>query len=78
MRTRKQPKQKPAISKKRQKDRKNQFKLPQLFVGMTLKSRIILFLLLFTLIPSLIIGNVVYFVSSATIENKVSNMNDEI
>ncbi|MGM0877223.1 MAG: methyl-accepting chemotaxis protein [Bacillota bacterium] len=46
--------------------------------GMTLKSRIILFLLLFTIIPSVIIGNVVYFVSSNTIENKVSDMNEEI
>src|SRR5688572_22141613 len=45
---------------------------------MTLKSRIILFLLLFTIIPSVIIGNVVYFVSSNTIENKVSDMNEEI
>lgn len=46
--------------------------------GMSLKSKIILFLLLFTIIPSVIIGNVVYFVSSNTIEDKVSDMNDEI
>jgi methyl-accepting chemotaxis protein len=45
---------------------------------MTLKSKIILFLLLFTIIPSVIIGNVVYIVSSNTIENKVSDMNEDI
>ncbi|WP_299833158.1 methyl-accepting chemotaxis protein [uncultured Metabacillus sp.] len=46
--------------------------------GMTLKSKIILLILLFTIIPSVMIGNVVYFVSSSTIENKVSDMNNEI
>ncbi|PMC40533.1 hypothetical protein CJ195_02130 [Bacillus sp. UMB0899] len=53
-------------------------KVPRYIEAMTLKSKIILFLLLFTLIPSLIIGNVVYFVSKNTIENKVATMNEDI
>ena len=58
--------------------RKLTFKVPRFIEAMTLKSKIILFLLLFTLIPSIIIGNVVYFVSKNTIENKVSTMNEDI
>jgi len=60
------------------KKRKSVIKTPHFLNGMTLKSRIIMFLLLFTIIPSLIIGNVVYFVSKNTIEDKVSTMNEDI
>jgi len=60
------------------KRRKVKVKVPRFVEAMTLKSKIILFLLLFTLIPSIIIGNVVYFVSTNTIENKVSTMNEDI
>ncbi|TXC91124.1 methyl-accepting chemotaxis protein [Metabacillus litoralis] len=63
---------------KQPKDKKMMLKLPPSIKGMTLRSRIIIFLLLFTIIPSVIIGNVVYFVSKNTIESKVSTMNDEI
>ncbi|WP_226670408.1 methyl-accepting chemotaxis protein [Metabacillus litoralis] len=63
---------------KQSKEKKSIVKLPPSIKGMTLKSRMIIFLLIFTIIPSVIIGNVVYFVSKNTIENKVSSMNDEI
>ncbi|MDQ0229645.1 methyl-accepting chemotaxis protein [Metabacillus malikii] len=71
-------KKKSKLRSMKQSKKVNKTERKGIFVGMTLKSRMILFLLLFTLIPSLIIGNVVYFVSSSTIENKVSSMNDEI
>ncbi|APH03736.1 hypothetical protein A9C19_02595 [Bacillus weihaiensis] len=58
--------------------RTNFLNMPSSIKGMTLKSRIIMFSLLFTIIPSIIIGNVVYFVSKNTIEEKVSAMNEEI
>lgn len=66
------------IKSESQKRRRFSLKVPRYVEAMTLKSKIILFLLLFTLIPSIIIGNVVYFVSKNTIENKVSTMNEEI
>nr|WP_159439991.1 methyl-accepting chemotaxis protein [Bacillus sinesaloumensis] len=46
--------------------------------GISLKTRIIIFFILFSFIPSAIIGNVVYFVSKGEIESKVSEMNEEI
>jgi methyl-accepting chemotaxis protein len=61
-----------------QKEKRTRTKFFPNLKGMTLKSKIILFLLLFTIIPSVIIGNVVYLVSSNTIENKVSDMNEDI
>jgi methyl-accepting chemotaxis protein len=61
-----------------QKGKRTKTKFSPNLKGMTLKSKIILFLLLFTIIPSVIIGNVVYIVSSNTIENKVSDMNEDI
>jgi len=66
------------IKSESQKRKRFRLKVPRYIEAMTLKSKIILFLLLFTLIPSIIIGNVVYFVSKNTIENKVSTMNQEI
>ncbi|UPG65135.1 methyl-accepting chemotaxis protein [Metabacillus endolithicus] len=71
-------KRKSSSEKASKKKRKIGFKVPHFLNGMTLKSRIIMFLLLFTIIPSLIIGNVVYFVSKNTIEDKVSTMNEDI
>lgn len=61
-----------------QRKSKSGLKLPKYMNNMTLKSKIIMLLLLFTLIPSVIIGNVVYFVSKNTIEDKVSSMNEDI
>lgn len=68
----------PIKKESQKKRRKFSLKVPRFIEAMTLKSKIILFLLLFTLIPSIIIGNVVYFVSKNTIENKVSTMNEDI
>ncbi len=71
-------KQVPIKAKSQRDKRILRLKVPSFMEAMTLKSKIILFLLLFTLIPSIIIGNVVYFVSKNTIENKVSTMNEDI